>query len=584
MSSIVYDESSQWILSPDEDWMMISGPGTRTTQGHYHQEGENYWYDLNGVRQSTFHNLDVPHNLTIFLDGPSEELTTQPVEYFVVSAPGVAVSQIPTAIGYPSAGSITLPDLGDGGGASPDVIDEDPSILTSFFEGATTGMKAVANSWTGNLGSMATLGFMDPSDFEVFEVTQADLDRGYETSLFIADVGVAAATAVVGGGAGCIVNSLDNIKDTVTIASGIGHAISGQEGGPSATEMVGAAVGLGLNFLMRGNYVGCFVAGTQVHVEGQEAFHTTGRGITLDPLTATLAIEQVTLGQRVLTQNPVREDYDWTSPDPDRETWCEIHFRCRKADGSTVELQHLRPRSIVENLGLFVGQELDLHLTEFELDGGATVTAIRECPEIIPGDGSVVTGLIRTVDEVQLAQLVLASGEIITGTPNHPVWSLDRHAWTAIEDLESGELLQGEAGPVAVVSVSLLEARASVYNLEIHGEHVYQIGIDGVVVHNACIHKHHAIPKEILRKLPPQVRNDKRIKSFTGDNKRLVEAGLHEIVHNKKGISIKATGIRGGAYNLRFHEEILKLPDGYRFISVQQVLNIRNKLIAEFGI
>ncbi len=67
------------------------------------------------------------------------------------------------------------------------------------------------------------------------------------------------------------------------------------------------------------------------------------------------------------------------------------------------------------------------------------------------------------------------------------MWSFDRHAWTAIEDLESGELLQGETGPVAVVSVSLLEARASVYNLEIHGEHVYQIGVDGVVVHNSCL-------------------------------------------------------------------------------------------------
>ncbi len=66
------------------------------------------------------------------------------------------------------------------------------------------------------------------------------------------------------------------------------------------------------------------------------------------------------------------------------------------------------------------------------------------------------------------------------------MWSLHRHAWTAIEDLEAGELLQGEAGPVAVVSVSLLDTRASVYNLEIHCEHVYQIGVDGVVVHNAC--------------------------------------------------------------------------------------------------
>jgi hypothetical protein len=41
------------------------------------------------------------------------------------------------------------------------------------------------------------------------------------------------------------------------------------------------------------------------------------------------------------------------------------------------------------------------------------------------------------------------------------------------------------AGPVAVTSVEPLDPHPAVYNLEVHGEHVYRIAVDGVLVHNA---------------------------------------------------------------------------------------------------
>ena len=40
-----------------------------------------------------------------------------------------------------------------------------------------------------------------------------------------------------------------------------------------------------------------------------------------------------------------------------------------------------------------------------------------------------------------------------------------------------------------VLSVSLSRVSKPLYNIEVHGEHVYQVGELGVLVHNACIEK-----------------------------------------------------------------------------------------------
>jgi hypothetical protein len=53
-------------------------------------------------------------------------------------------------------------------------------------------------------------------------------------------------------------------------------------------------------------------------------------------------------------------------------------------------------------------------------------------------------------------------------------------------ELQVGELLQSEHGPVAVASLTFHHRPCEVYNIEVHGEHVYQIGEFGVLVHNAC--------------------------------------------------------------------------------------------------
>ena len=78
------------------------------------------------------------------------------------------------------------------------------------------------------------------------------------------------------------------------------------------------------------------------------------------------------------------------------------------------------------------------------------------------------------------------SVETITGTTIHPVWSVDRQEWVPLAELADGETLQGLDGLAVVLSVSLSRVTQPVYNIEVHGEHVYQVGELGLVVHNTC--------------------------------------------------------------------------------------------------
>ena len=74
--------------------------------------------------------------------------------------------------------------------------------------------------------------------------------------------------------------------------------------------------------------------------------------------------------------------------------------------------------------------------------------------------------------------------ETITGTTIHPVWSVDRQSWVPLAELTGGETLQGLDGLAVVLSVTLSRVSQPVYNIEDHGEHVYQVGELGVLVHN----------------------------------------------------------------------------------------------------
>ncbi|XZE33003.1 hypothetical protein SH501x_003775 [Pirellulaceae bacterium SH501] len=73
----------------------------------------------------------------------------------------------------------------------------------------------------------------------------------------------------------------------------------------------------------------------------------------------------------------------------------------------------------------------------------------------------------------------------MTGTPQHPIWSVERQDWVELGSLVAGEHLWTEDGPVEIHATQTLTSGESVHNLEIHGYHIHQVTELGVMVHNA---------------------------------------------------------------------------------------------------
>ncbi|GIX02820.1 MAG: hypothetical protein KatS3mg112_1757 [Thermogutta sp.] len=82
---------------------------------------------------------------------------------------------------------------------------------------------------------------------------------------------------------------------------------------------------------------------------------------------------------------------------------------------------------------------------------------------------------------------MLLDGAEIGCTANHPFSSEDRQDFIAAGQLRQGERVRTRLEQVAaVVSIKPRPPTAWVYNLEVQGEHVYELGCDGVLVHNYC--------------------------------------------------------------------------------------------------
>ena len=212
-------------------------------------------------------------------------------------------------------------------------------------------------------------------------------------------------------------------------------------------------------------------------------------------------IESVPIGARVPTKNPNRFEVD-PQPEPDQATWAKVSITVERSDGGIVDAEIIRPRSWILRNGICAGRMLPFNLPELEVSGLALVTAIDDCPPIAEGEGSVVTArfVTREVHVVASVDVLGAEGtvETITGTTIHPVWSVDRQEWVPLAELAQGEGLccdtesfglgfPSSLSPKAsglVLSVSLSRVSQPVYNIEVHGEHVYQVGELGLVVHN----------------------------------------------------------------------------------------------------
>jgi len=79
-----------------------------------------------------------------------------------------------------------------------------------------------------------------------------------------------------------------------------------------------------------------------------------------------------------------------------------------------------------------------------------------------------------------------SSPETIGVTGNHPFWSVDRAEFVQAGELTIGERLQTLGGDIRWVQPKLPRPGPTpVYNLEVQDEHVYYVGANGVLAHNA---------------------------------------------------------------------------------------------------
>ena len=291
-------------------------------------------------------------------------------------------------------------------------------------------------------------------------------------------------------------------------------------------------------------------------VDGEEsAGHTEHGSSTAATITATrcLAIAKVPIGARVVAENPRPEEFDDSFAEPVQSEWARVSFLIVRSDLSVVEAEFIRPRDWIESLGLVKGARLDLAVPELGIDGLAEVTAVRDCPLIAEGEGRVVTGKFVTRDVANVVRITLANGTEIRATDVHPVWSVDREDWVPASKLEPGELVDTLSGPVTVVGVEQLDRHPAVYNLEVHGEHVYRIAVDGVLVHNGDL--------TCLRHAADYVVTPQGIAIST---RALASQGLSRLAGNFQGLAGKS-----------MQEIIKRIPAGWQMVSQNRGVGVK---------
>ena len=204
------------------------------------------------------------------------------------------------------------------------------------------------------------------------------------------------------------------------------------------------------------------------------------------PATALTKIKDVRLGQRVAGRNPDRSEVDDSLPDPVASQWRHLSLRMAKENGDELSIELLRPLEWIEFYGASPGQTIDLDLAEMGAEGPAEVLSVSPCPPIQPGVGNVVTGTFAHRSSGDLINLHIAGKpEPIGVTRNHRFWSEDRQEFVEAAELAPNEMLLAPSGATTwVTALSPRPSDETVFNLEVHREHVYLVAYCGIVAHN----------------------------------------------------------------------------------------------------
>ncbi len=229
---------------------------------------------------------------------------------------------------------------------------------------------------------------------------------------------------------------------------------------------------------------GCFVAGTKVLISALAS--STAPSSPPGPLVATqtaMAIESIPVGTRLIGHNPQDWDTDYSMPEPD-DSWLVAKMSVKKDNGIWVDVEMIRPAAFWHRAGAFAGGQIMLTFAELEISNLAKIHSLEPTPPIAIGEGNVVTARMTTRQTHQLVRVQFSDQTTLIGTPAHPIWSVSEQDWVDLEELDEGDLVLGESGPLEVVSTELIETLEPVYNLEVYGEHVYHVENSGILVHN----------------------------------------------------------------------------------------------------
>ena len=199
----------------------------------------------------------------------------------------------------------------------------------------------------------------------------------------------------------------------------------------------------------------------------------------------TQPIETIRVGQRVLGINPNRDEVE-EFEEPDPHTWRTIEVEQIKPSGKRLYATLLRPLEWIEEELDPETNTIELDLAELGAEGPARVLRIGPCPPIASGPGQVVTATFKHEPDGELVTVTIGADEIGC-TASHPFWSEDRQDFVEAGRLRQGERIRTRLEQVAaVVAVKPRPPTDWVYNLEVQGEHVYEVGPSGVLVHNGC--------------------------------------------------------------------------------------------------
>ena len=205
--------------------------------------------------------------------------------------------------------------------------------------------------------------------------------------------------------------------------------------------------------------------------------------------------------------------------------------------GDKFDITLLRPIGWLESCNARVGSSIHLVVSEQGLDGLADVHAIEPCPSISSGVGRVVTGTFTHVRGGILRIKLAGLAEPLGVTSNHSIYSADRLDFVPAGELRVGETLRNLDGDVRIESIEQLGSEERVYNLEIHGEHVFRVAFSGVLVHNSSGAQ---APVKTVYKNSLEYVGDTHVYRIRGPE------GTHKIGESAQGVRVRdGASIRG---------------------------------------